>query len=298
VSEEEPAVSKNVMATVSKLARPPLSRNLLRAVICVLIFLFSLTGALADPASLAPTQYSEGYYTPATGNASSLPGTLNGYWADSDGSISSVVSTAVPGLVSGSVSALGASGSAYANAYITGQFEVLGNPDTLVPLIVTGSGSVTLDGSAQFVAYLYVSDYAHISNQWVLESAYGYGCEASGAYLSTSTCNAYAPGFTLSETLMVTPGQQGNIELVAGGWARSGTLYGTDYGGSSSASGYADPIIEIDPTFLVDNPGYSLEFSPGFFGSNSSATPEPESIVLLSSGLLVLGAAARKRWRR
>jgi PEP-CTERM motif len=61
-------------------------------------------------------------------------------------------------------------------------------------------------------------------------------------------------------------------------------------GGAGTAS--ADPLIEIDPTYLLNHPGLTLEFSAGV-GNGVAPVPLPSSLALLCSGL-----AAIVGWRR
>jgi hypothetical protein len=51
-----------------------------------------------------------------------------------------------------------------------------------------------------------------------------------------------------------------------------------------------DPTIEIDPTWLAENPGYSLVFS-----SNYSPVPLPASVWLMLSALAGLGLVMRRK---
>ena len=64
----------------------------------------------------------------------------------------------------------------------------------------------------------------------------------------------------------------------------------------SSASALADPFIQIDPVFLRDHPGYSLEFSDNITnGPTAPATvPEPSTVWLISGGLLALIGLRRR----
>jgi hypothetical protein len=56
-----------------------------------------------------------------------------------------------------------------------------------------------------------------------------------------------------------------------------------------------DPMITIDPIFLLDNPGYSLIVSPGIGNGPTNPVPEPESYAMLLAGLGLLGFLARRR---
>jgi hypothetical protein len=56
----------------------------------------------------------------------------------------------------------------------------------------------------------------------------------------------------------------------------------------SSCNFYADPGLEIDPTWLAANPGYSIVASP------LASIPEPSVWVMLLMGLGALGAKLRR----
>ena len=63
----------------------------------------------------------------------------------------------------------------------------------------------------------------------------------------------------------------------------------------STASAFIDPMISIDPTWLLDNPGYSLSFSTNSGGVSTAPVPEPVSLSLFSAGLGGLAFLRRKR---
>jgi hypothetical protein len=71
---------------------------------------------------------------------------------------------------------------------------------------------------------------------------------------------------------------------------------GTNLGATSAS---IDPVITIDPTFLADNPGFGLAFSPNIQQETTepttSSVPEPASIVLVAAGLIGLGAVRRRK---
>ncbi len=50
----------------------------------------------------------------------------------------------------------------------------------------------------------------------------------------------------------------------------------------------ADPTLQIEPSFLAANPGFSLVYSPGV-NLNSSPLPEPPAWTAMLLGLATLG---------
>lgn len=60
--------------------------------------------------------------------------------------------------------------------------------------------------------------------------------------------------------------------------------------GAGSYSGWLDPTITIDPTYLRLHPGDSIIFSPGV-----NAAPEPSSLLLLGAGIAGVLVRTRKR---
>jgi hypothetical protein len=67
--------------------------------------------------------------------------------------------------------------------------------------------------------------------------------------------------------------------------------------GQGTCQASADPVIVIDPTFLDDNPGVTLELSANVQQSPRSSgppsVPEPQSLWMLLAGA---GIVARARW--
>jgi hypothetical protein len=63
---------------------------------------------------------------------------------------------------------------------------------------------------------------------------------------------------------------------------------------SFAAGVYLDPVFTIDPTFLQENPGYSLEFSDGI-GDLPDSAPEPATWAMMLAGLGGLGATMRRK---
>jgi hypothetical protein len=66
-------------------------------------------------------------------------------------------------------------------------------------------------------------------------------------------------------------------------------------GGSGTVS--VDPFIFIDPTFLAENPGYSLDFSPAV-GNSPSGVPEPATWATMLLGVGMIGAGLRMARRK
>ena len=60
---------------------------------------------------------------------------------------------------------------------------------------------------------------------------------------------------------------------------------------TGSVSAGVDPVVSIDPTWLANNPGYSLVFSANIF-----TVPLPGALWLSGSGCFgLIGLAARKK---
>jgi hypothetical protein len=62
---------------------------------------------------------------------------------------------------------------------------------------------------------------------------------------------------------------------------------------NADASAYIDPYIEIDPTWALANPGYSISVSQGV--GNTAPVPEAETYAMMLAGLGLVGFMARRR---
>jgi hypothetical protein len=60
----------------------------------------------------------------------------------------------------------------------------------------------------------------------------------------------------------------------------------------------ADPLIQIDPTFLANNPGLSLDFSAGIENGIAGAVPEPSTWAMMILGFAGLGLMGYPRSRK
>jgi PEP-CTERM motif len=63
--------------------------------------------------------------------------------------------------------------------------------------------------------------------------------------------------------------------------------------GQDTQSATIDPFLSIDPIFLLDNPGLSLEFSSGIV--NISPVPEPSTWAMMILGFAGVGFMAYRR---
>jgi hypothetical protein len=117
-----------------------------------------------------------------------------------------------------------------------------------------------------------------------------YACAGYGCYPGATT--SFSGGLTNLKPGSSASGYGGNIfEINVKASVSTNSNYPTSY-----AHAWADPTIQIDPTFLAANPQYSLSFS-----SNLPATvvPVPAAAWLFGSGLLgLIGVARRQSGRR
>jgi hypothetical protein len=179
-------------------------------------------------------------------------------------------------------------GSTMVGGTLTFYFEVLGGTQSQqVPLLVTTDLSATSTGNAGGNASLTVIPIAQeptadLSGKAVCSNIIASDCAGESASFS-GTFNATAFDGVVGKVAMVISAGGGNNDVQSG-----------------AATGTADPGIEIEPDFLLDNPGLSIEFSPNIgigVPTGPQSVPEPASFALLATELAALAGWWRRRPR-
>ncbi len=180
------------------------------------------------------------------------------------------------GVVSGNGSSTGGTNSPVSSGYADVEiyFELVGSAPgvTTVPIIFTSNATTSASSgtggdasaTAGFGLYGYFDDVA----------CSGYDCNSSidpSSFAGTNSADLY-PNVVVYDLSIYVKGSAG---LGNGTW--SATL---------------DPMIEIDPSF-ADASDFTLEVSPNPAGT--SPAPEPGSLLLLGTGMIVLAGMVRRR---
>ena len=168
-------------------------------------------------------------------------------------------------------------------AEVAYQIAVTGSPGIAVPVDylanLSAAGSYSAGPFTSFFGYaaFAITPTAQLGTEYsaCLENGYtGLGCD--------------------TPTLMIT----GTTYLRAGDVASISEVVQTTAVDGATASARADPYFFIDPIFLADNPGYSLEISEGVANAPIAAgIPEPASWAMMLIGFGGLGATLRSRRR-
>ena len=184
---------------------------------------------------------------------------------------------ALPGLavsasgvtVGGFYTAVGAS-----QSQITYYYEVLG-PAYSVPMEISGVLTTSATG-------------ANAQSNAGISATYGPNLNACSTTMMGGCLFGYPANASLNDAAYTVPtGVIAAVSLIA---------YGYSDDGSGGYSALADPMVQIDPAFLLDNPGFSLVFSSNI--TSLSAVPEPAAWAMVMVGLGGLGAAMRSRRRQ
>jgi PEP-CTERM motif len=197
------------------------------------------------------------------------------------------LSTASPFVYTLSVSAQGGCGScAGASAALTYSMEVnapAGSAVTSVPVSIAyflgAQNNPLLAGSAPSYYERSTAD---------IEIAGG-GIQVTGSVCAGGSnpfagCSGQTADYkNFSSTEQVTVGSLVTISI--------SSLTQNDFGSDDSA--FVDPDFQIDPTFLANNPGFSLSFSEGV--ENVTAVPEASTWAMMMLGFFGVGFAAYRR---
>jgi hypothetical protein len=163
------------------------------------------------------------------------------------------------------------------SALLNYKFEVVG-PQGQVPVVIdvqgTASGSATAGGSIAVESFW--SFYFDALNPLAGDDL------RSGQIFGA----AYNQSFSRSVQLTLTANVPYTVSMLADAQAAA-----TDAGSRASARALVDPVFSLG---VGADPGlYSFQFSAGI--GNTAAVPGPASAIAMALGLLVLGAATRRK---
>ena len=196
----------------------------------------------------------------------------------------------------------------FATATLSYNFTVHGPVTAGLPIPILFSGTtfasiVQTGDSSQFFSSAGTSvriDAAHIGNSFRNEGTtgtlptvspagqlnpngviLGWGSRAAAPvnYLDYTSSFLFGADLAAGDTGLITI-----VGSVQGGV--TGLLRPTGVPTSGTASAFVDPLIYIDPAFLIDHPGYSIEVDAGI--GNTPAVPEPTSVAMLAAGVLAM----------
>ncbi len=169
---------------------------------------------------------------------------------------------------------------------ITGTFyfKILGPTNSFVPILITASASTSAGPDSLTEALITISNANPVFNLRATS------CDP--VTLPPSYCdNATGGGsFPSSFSGTYTASVAANSQSAFSEFLR---LY--DY---SSVSASIDPMIAIDPTWLANNPGYSLIFSPNVGGVTPTDVPEPFTLSIFGAGFAGAVAMRRRKARK
>jgi hypothetical protein len=178
-------------------------------------------------------------------------------------------------------------GTSAAEAELTYYFEVVGTPGTNVLVDVSGALAATSN---------VVGDGNNTAQANILVDSPGTG--QTFLYLGACNSNCVGPSFTFvgsgeafNDALLIPSDVVITVQMAA--LAESNE---TDTSDTFNAS--VDPFIQIDPTFLAGNPGYSLVLSQDIVNEPLSGVPEPRTTGIMLLGLLAVVIVGKRKLQR
>ena len=174
--------------------------------------------------------------------------------------------------------------SGYAQAGITYYMELLSSTGTF-------SGTIPLSISAHGYTEVGATGAGGYNNSKAEASINFFGQYSMGACAGYQ-CYSYPTTFGFTYPFDLQPFSSGSLlgqnvfEIRLQTRVQTNSNYPTSYGYA-----WVDPVIQIDPTFLLAHPEYSLAFSDNI----PSAVPVPAAAWLLGSGLVGLIGLARPK---
>lgn len=153
------------------------------------------------------------------------------------------------------------------------QFAVVGPTNTVVPVSFSGNLAANFSGGG--------------GNEYAAATVQVYSLPLSSTLFQDSAGAAPAVASSSHE--------YGTLLDVTANTPYTIALRATVSSGKGSGTALSDPVLAIDALFLAENPGYSLEFSPGIDNKSVSAVPLPAALPLFGSGVIALAGFA---WRR
>jgi len=173
----------------------------------------------------------------------------------------------------GSTNAGASSSSLYAadgsvTYYMQLAYDGNGTPSYFVPVFMTANGSASASGSD--------------------------GVAEAGISVSGNSEALACAGYGGCSTKFNPPSFSGTITIHEAPGVHQITLNASAAGGpGGSASAYIDPYFQIDPAFLAQKPGYSLNFSAGVV--NAASVLEPAAWLMACCGVVLLGVGRSRR---